>query len=298
MKTLHLKSYAKINLTLEITDRRADGYHSLATVMQSVSLADQLMVALEAEPGIRITCSNPNIPTNENNTAWQAAARFFEAAGLSPACSVVIDKKIPAAAGLGGGSSNAAGVLTALNTLYNNLLSPQKMHSIAAAIGADVPFCLTGGTQMCTGIGDILEPLRPLAGWPVLLVTAPFAVSTPEIYQSYDQLSAAQLPPAPDHAEFLPAVDNVDWPALARSSANMLEAVVFPRHPQLAATREYLAVNGALLARMSGSGPTLFAVYENNAALKAAIAALQTQLPADFGLLPVQMLDTGLLADY
>ncbi len=294
MKTLYLEAGAKINLTLAVTGRRADGYHLLATVMQSVSLADRLTVTVNSKPGIRIRCTNPYVPLNEKNTAWQAAARFFHAVGIAPACSITIEKHIPTAAGLGGGSSDAAAVLTALATLFPNYLSSREIHAIAAAIGADVPFCLAGGTQMCTGIGDILEPLEPFAGWPMLLAAAPLAISTPEIFRSYDNLTANQLPPEPDHGIFLPALARADWPAMARSGANMLEAVTFQRYPQLASAREQLLRSGALFVRMSGSGPTLFAIYKNELDQQAALNSLPDHLPAGFKLLPARTTSAGI----
>ncbi|NLC83828.1 MAG: 4-(cytidine 5'-diphospho)-2-C-methyl-D-erythritol kinase [Ruminococcaceae bacterium] len=294
MKTLYLEAGAKINLTLAVTGRRADGYHLLETVMQSVSLADRLIITVNTKPGIRINCTNPYVPLNEKNTAWQAAARFFQAAGIAPACSISIEKHVPTAAGLGGGSSDAAAVLTALATLYPDHLQREETHSIAASIGADVPFFLAGGTQMCTGIGDILEPLEPFEGWPVLLVAAPLAISTPKVFRLYDNIAADQLPPGPDHNGFLPALAKADWPAMSRSGANMLEAVTFQQYPRLVSAHEQLLRSGALYARMSGSGPTLFAIYKNELDLQAALNSLPDVLPAGYKLLPARTTSAGI----
>ncbi len=293
MHSLHLETFAKINLTLAVTGLRADGYHLLATVMQSISLSDRLEIEPGGEPGIRILCQRPDVPADSRNTAWKAADRFFRAIGVEPACTITIDKHIPAAAGLAGGSGNAAGVLAGLDALYPGRLDHRQLLAIAAGIGADVPFCLTGGTRLCTGIGDILEPLRPLAAWPVLLAAAPFGLSTPDVFKDYDRLAAGQVPVQPDHDAFLRALHAASWPDMARSAANALEAVAFSRHPELAAARQAMAESGALLARMSGSGPTLYAVYADEAALHKAAAALPARLPAGFTLLPAHMVPAG-----
>ena len=301
MHSLQLETFAKINLTLAVTGRRPDGYHLLATVMQSISLSDRMTLdagaaaaaGAGAGPGIRIRCSNPAVPTDSRNTAWQAAERFFRAAGLEPDCTITIEKRIPAAAGLAGGSSNAAGVLAGLSALFPDRLDSRRLHDIAAGIGADVPFCLAGGTQLCTGIGDILEPLPPLHGWPILLASAPFGLSTPDVFQAYDRLAVTHEPVQPDHAAFLPALAASRWPEMSSAAANALEAIAFARHPELAEVRQAMARTGALLARMSGSGPTLFAVYANEAALHHAISELDGHLPDGFALLPAHMVTHG-----
>lgn len=298
---LQVETYAKINLTLGVTGLRSDGYHLLETVMQSISLADRITLEAGAAsdgnggapPGIRVRCSHPDVPLDSRNTAWKAAERFFRAAGLEPACTITIAKRIPAAAGLAGGSGNAAGVLAGLDALFPGRLTPGTLLEIAADIGADVPFCLTGGTQLCTGIGEIRTPLRPLQGWPVLLAAAPFGLSTPSVFQEYDRLAAIDMPTQPDHGAFLPALAAADWPRMAASAANCLEAVAFARHPELAAARQALEESGAAMARMSGSGPTLYAVYMDDADLHRALSALPPRLPAGFSLLPVRMAAAG-----
>lgn len=258
MRSAEFETFAKINLTLDVSGKRPDGYHDLVTVMQSISLSDLVTVEVRDEPGIQLVCSAPYIPTDGRNTAWRAAQRFLEAARLDAGLSIVIDKRIPIAAGLAGGSSDAAGVLSALNWLFPDRVDHDTLFAIAAAVGADVPFCLAGGTILCTGIGDVLAPQQTLAGWPLILIKAPFGLSTPEVFRRF---CLDQVEQRPDHDAFLLALGRQDWPAMSSACGNVLESVAFAMHPQLRAILNRLAETGTLLARMSGSGPTLFGVF-------------------------------------
>lgn len=290
MRSAEIETFAKINLTLDVSSKRPDGYHDLQTVMQSISLSDRVTIHELDEPGIRLVCSAPVIPTDQRNTAYRAAERFLTAAGLDVGLSIIIDKRIPIAAGLAGGSSDAAGVLAALDTLYPDCLDRDTLFAIASAVGADVPFCLAGGTIYCTGIGDILTPLKPLTGWPLLLIKAPFGLSTPEVFRRFDSGSVEKRP---DHEAFLPAVEQADWAAMAAAAGNALESVAFAIHPQLLTIKSQLAASGALLAQMSGSGPTLFGIFADQEACDASLVQLRTLSASGFTLYTATMVSAG-----
>jgi len=279
MRSAEFETFAKINLTLDVSGKRPDGYHDLVTVMQSISLSDHVTVEVRDEPGIQLVCSAPFIPTDSRNTAWRAAQRFLEAANLDKGLSIVIDKRIPIAAGLAGGSSDAAGVLSALDWLFPDRIAREALFAIAAGVGADVPFCLAGGTILCTGIGDVLTPQPSLAGWPLVLIKAPFGLSTPEVFRRFNLDHVVQRP---DHEAFLLALGRQDWPAMAATCGNVLESVAFAMHPQLRAIRDRLAEAGALIARMSGSGPTLFGVFADAQTRDEAFDALASLTASGF----------------
>ncbi len=189
MEEITLGANAKLNLYLDITGKREDGYHTLETVMQSVDLADFVTVKKHSE-GICVSCSNPLIPENEGNICHKAAALFFEAAGLSGGAEIRVEKRIPSGAGLGGGSADAAAVLYGLNLLYDNPLSGNELLPIAAKTGADVPFCLLGGTRVCKGIGDKMSGISELHGLSercFLVVMPDFSLSTKSAYSLYDE---------------------------------------------------------------------------------------------------------------
>lgn len=189
MEEITLGANAKLNLYLDITGKREDGYHTLETVMQSVDLAD--FVTVKKRPkGIYVSCSDPLIPENEGNICYKAAKLFFEAAGLSGGAEIRVEKRIPSGAGLGGGSADAAAALYGLNLLYDNPLSGNELLPIAAKTGADVPFCLLGGTRVCKGIGDEMSGISELTGLSercFLVVMPDFALSTKSAYLLYDE---------------------------------------------------------------------------------------------------------------
>jgi 4-diphosphocytidyl-2-C-methyl-D-erythritol kinase len=291
MHSVEVETFAKINLTLDVIDKRADGYHNLMTVMQSVSLSDRVILRTLNETGIRLYCSVPGIPLDRRNTAFRAAEQFLASAGIETGVTISLDKRIPIAAGLAGGSSDAAGVLAGLSALYPNRLERKQLFAIAAEVGADVPFCLTGGTVLCTGIGDIMTPLTPLGDWPVILVKAPFGISTPEVFRKYDDRHPGRRP---EHEIFLPALERPDWQQMSCAAGNALESVVFQAHPQLMNIKNQLNAAGALLAQMSGSGPTMFGVFADQAAQNNAILQLRSLSASGYSLFKAQMVPAGI----
>lgn len=186
IQIIKARANAKLNLYLDITGRRADGYHLLETVMQSISLADEVTVVVSAGNGISLSCDRDDVPTDERNTAYRAAEYFMQAAGVSGTVCIDIEKHIPSGAGMGGGSADAAAVLRALNTAFDEPLSEQQLLEIAARVGADVPFCLAGGTKLCRGIGEDMSDFPAPHG--VFLVVKPdFGCPTGEAYHRYDE---------------------------------------------------------------------------------------------------------------
>ncbi len=180
-----LIAHAKLNLFLDITGKRADGYHLLETVMQSVDLADIVTVEL-AKTGAEISCSDPTVPDDERNTCHKAVRLFYALLGSRGGAEITLDKRVPHGAGLGGGSADAAAVITGLNILHGKPFDEQTMLKLAVKVGADVPFCMTGGTKLCKGIGDIMSSERPYPARCFLIIKPSFGLDTKAAYESYD----------------------------------------------------------------------------------------------------------------
>jgi len=242
---------AKVNLYLKVTGRREDGYHELVTVMQPLSLADILTVTRKAE-GLSLTCDHPHLPSGPENLVWRAARAFAEALGQPVDVHLNLEKRIPLAAGLGGGSSDAAGTLLALNRLYREPLPAATLHRLAAGLGADAPFFLSPAPQIGRGIGTELTPIRLPPYWYVL-VNPGFPVSTGEVYRGLElEALARRTPPLPqDFAGRPPRA----W------VGNDLETVTLNLFPELNHLLSALADAGAEARGMSGSGPTLFGLF-------------------------------------
>lgn len=256
-----------MNLYLKVLGRRPDGYHELVTVMQPLSLADILEVE-RAGPGLDLELKGANLPGGPDNLVWRAAAAFYAALGQEPRVRLRLQKRIPVAAGLGGGSSDAAGTLLALNHLEGEPLPPTELHRLAAGLGADVPFFLSLRPQVGRGIGTELTPVELPAYWYVLLNPG-VKVSTAWVYRSLDleQLREAGAP----FRESWEGERPREW------VANDLESVTFRAYPELAAWVARLQGAGALAAGMSGSGPTLFGLFGKQAAALAAARELRRE---------------------
>lgn len=253
------RSYAKINLTLDVLGKMENGYHELESVMQTVNLFD-LVIVDKAAKGIQISTNLKYLPNNEKNIAYQAARLFFEHTGIRGGARILIRKNIPVSAGLAGGSGNAAAVLAALNQLYCAPIKQKELLRISAKLGADVPFCMMCGTQLTTGIGDVLQSIRPFPKKIVLLVKPPINIPTADIYRKLD---SAEIPPHPKTADFLAALDQGNMEKLYASMFNVMEAVTEQEHPVIAGIKEKLRRNGARIAMMSGSGSTVFGLFDD-----------------------------------
>lgn len=261
---------AKINLDLRILATRPDGYHELATVFQTIGLRDTLTLS-RAASGIAITCSDPLVPTDRRNLVWQAIEAVSDALGpRAPRDGVHVDlfKRIPSQAGLGGGSTDAAAVIGALEALWGVTLPAAEKRRIARGLGADVPFFLQGGTALGLGRGDELVPLVPPPAWPVVIVRPRFGISTADAYRWYDEDGTEPSVPGSWPG------DTAGWRSSLRDCRNDLEGPVAERHPEIAHLVAGLRARGALLAAMSGSGSAVFGIFETDEAARAAARPL------------------------
>ncbi|NLL43550.1 MAG: 4-(cytidine 5'-diphospho)-2-C-methyl-D-erythritol kinase [Firmicutes bacterium] len=260
MEQITLQAYAKVNLTLDIQGRRKDGYHLLRSVMQSISLADTITLQKKGRgQGISLHSDHPSVPDDEHNICWRAAQAFEQHTQLSGgvAVSISLAKKIPVAAGLGGGSADAAAVLYGLNKLYGTGLELAKLQQIGLTIGADVPFCLQGGTCLVEGIGEAIRPVGPFPSVTMVLVKPKAGVSTAQIYRGLDP--ATYGGDSTDRLlEFM--TNRTDTP-LASILENALESVTSVLVPEVGIWKGRLLEHGALVSLMSGSGPTVFGLF-------------------------------------
>ena len=267
-ESVRTRAFAKINLGLEILGKREDGYHLLRSGMQTVSLADELILTKTEEEGIRLRCDRPSLPTDERNLAVRAALSLFQHCELKGGVQIELRKEIPEEAGLGGGSADAAAVLRALRSLY------------ALPLGADVPFLVAGGTALAEGIGEQLSPLPPLPPCELVVVKPPFGSSTKEVYAALT-LSAMAPWEQPDVTLLQNALRGQNLTLLGASLQNALERPAMELKPELIDYKRFLTGSGALGAAMSGSGAALYALFaadERDKAL-ACIAAGQQQFP-------------------
>ncbi len=258
------RSFAKINLTLDVLNKREDGYHNVEMIMQTVSLFDLVLVD-KTHSGISVTTNLRFLPSNEKNLAYAAAREFFNATGMNGGCKIMIHKNIPVAAGLAGGSGNAAAVLAALNMLYNAGLSEQQLCELGLKLGADVPYCILGGTYLAEGIGEKLSPLPPMPNCSILLVKPPINISTAAIYEKID---SEDITVRPDTDAMGRALVSGDPSAVAAQLSNVMSTVTESMHPIVRGIKEKMIKNGAIGAEMSGSGPTVFGIFPDYATAK------------------------------
>ena len=248
---------AKVNLRLKVTGRRADGYHDLDMVMVKLGLADRLDLTF-SKTGVQIESDQSHVPLDRSNTVWKAIDLVKKETGSEFGLKVQIQKRIPIGAGLGGGSSDAASVLLALNDHLSLGLNDQKLNEIGKNVGADVPFFLVPGTQRVTGIGEILEPID-LSKLYFILINPGIPIATAQVYGWYDGIDS--LPPDAEHRTPSSLLTEKKLDARFPPLENDLEEVVFPRYPVLAALKESLRKAGALGTQMSGSGSTVFGLF-------------------------------------
>lgn len=263
---------AKINLTLEVLDKRNDGYHIIRSLMQSVSLCDEVTVESSDSKDIVITCDDPKIPTDKNNTAFKAAEAFFKFTQIeNPGICVDIKKNIPAQAGLAGGSTDAAAVIVALNKMFNQNLNEDILCDIGEKVGADVPFCIVGGTMVAEGIGNILTPVPNLPDCFIVLVKPKADISTGEAYQMVDECEPTWRDSyTEDAAE---AVCDKNLGDLAANLYNRFEDVV--KMEAIGDIKGILLRNSALGTLMTGSGPTVYGIFENKGNAEDAVDELE-----------------------
>ena len=257
-----VKAYAKINLLLDICAKRTDGYHDLFMIMQSIGIYDTVCVSRIKGRNIEISCDVDDIPLDNKNIAYKAAEAFFEAAKIrKPSRGIHIDiqKKIPHAAGLAGGSADGAAVIVALNKLYDKNFSDEELCKIGAKIGADVPFCIVGGTQLAQGIGEVLTKVKPLRKCDIVLAKPDFGVNTGIAFSEFDTNGKSH---SPDCLGMLKAVQSRDLADISSRLENVFEQ--FIEVPNRVDMREVMRNSGALGVCMSGSGPTIFAIFDDS----------------------------------
>lgn len=251
---LTVAANAKINLTLDVLAKRADGYHEVVMVMQAIDLADQLTLREQAE-GITVITDLPGLAGDQRNLAYRAAALIKSTLNIQAGIHIELNKKIPMAAGLAGGSSDAAAVLFGLNSLWKLGLSADELSNLGAALGSDVPFCLKGGTMLASGRGEVLTPIDTLPQTYVVLAKPKVSVSTAWVYQHYRPEAVSAHP---DTQGMLQCLQKQDLEGVAARLCNVLESVTIPEHPQIGQIKAWMCEYGAMASLMSGSGPTVF----------------------------------------
>lgn len=277
MRTYTTRAYAKLNLSLDIRGLRPDGYHELESVMQTVSLYDTVTLTLGKGQGITMACDLPYIPTDDRNLAVRAALLFYQELGKpAPDLFIDIEKKIPVGAGMAGGSTNAAAVLRLLNQAEGKPFSAAELQSLGLRLGADVPFCLVGGTCLCGGVGEQLTPLPAMPDCGILIAKPAASVSTKIAYGLFDAWE-------PKIRADIPAMEAAlragDLAAVASAMGNSLEAPIMAHKPVIAAVRDRMAAAGPLGAMMTGSGSAVFAIFPNIAAARRAMNACRRLAP-------------------
>lgn len=276
MDKMQLKALAKINLGLDVLRKREDGYHDVRMIMQTVRIFDRLALVKQDKEGIRVRTNLYYLPANENNLVYKAANLLFEEFDIPGGLSIDLKKYIPVAAGMAGGSSDAAAVLYGLNRMYGLGLSQEQLMERGVKIGADVPYCIMRGTALAEGIGERLTSLPPMPPCNILVAKPGISVSTKYVYEN---LHANDLRPEqhPDIDGILDALKKQDLRGMAEAlrDGNVLETVTASAYPVIEKLKETMEENGAAVALMSGSGPTVFGIYEDRMQARRAMAAIR-----------------------
>lgn len=265
MREIRLRAMAKINLGLDVLGKREDGYHDLRMIMQTVGLFDRITLRKTKANGIRIQTNLGFLPADAGNLAVRAAQLLFDEFGLEGGLFIDLEKHIPVAAGLAGGSSDAAAVLYGVNELFDLKLDREQLMERGLKLGADVPFCVLRGTALAEGVGEILTSTRPMPACHILLAKPPVHVSTKFVFGN---LHADAIAAHPDIDGQLRALEEGDLKALAEKMGNVLEAVTVPAYPIIRELKTKMMEGGAIGAMMSGSGPTVFGLFDDERAAR------------------------------
>lgn len=261
MTTLYEGAFAKLNLTLDVLGKRPDGYHDIKSVMQAISLRDDIEIDIGTGKPWKLLCDKEDIPTDERNLAWKAAKLFFDTTGKDPqGLEIRITKRIPAEAGLGGGSADAAAVLRALNRHYGAPFSLPALAELGGQIGSDIPFCVLCGTAMAEGRGEMLRPLPNVPDCIFVVCKPDFSVSTPALYAKIDEKAIAQRP---DHRAMESALLAGDLGAVAQNLCNVFDPIVTEEHLELNYIKSIFNSYGAVGYQMTGSGSAVYCIVEN-----------------------------------
>ncbi len=258
--SLKLRALAKINLGLDVLGRRENGYHDVRMVMQTIYLYDNVTLTKTEEPGIKLQTNLFYLPVDEKNIAYKAAKLLMDEFQIKEGVHITLDKHIPVAAGMAGGSSNAAAVLVGMNRLFRLGLSEKELMERGVSLGADVPYCVMRGTVLAEGIGEILTPLAPLPKCYILVAKPAISVSTKTVYEKLD---AHEIEDHPDIDGVIAGLEAGDLKKVAGSMGNVLERVTIEDYPIIQEIKDTMVEAGALNAMMSGSGPTVFGIFED-----------------------------------
>lgn len=276
---MEVRANGKINLYLDVLSREENGFHTIKSIMQSVSLSDRIIVsaARNAKSEIRISCDVPYVPCDERNIAYRAAMKYLEKSGISAEVNITLQKRIPVSGGMAGGSTDAAAVLTAMNKLFGGALPTDELYKVAASLGSDIPFCLMGKTALCEGRGEILTPLENKAKLLLIIVPSSESVSTPWAYGRLDETfgNFGGRDNTARYDALAAALADGDVYGIAANIYNIFEEAILPERPVAKHAKELMLECGALNAMMSGSGPTTFGIFENEETRNAAAAILK-----------------------
>lgn len=267
MDKISLKALAKINLGLDVVRRREDGYHEVRMVMQTIHLFDRLNIEKTKKAGISIKTNLSFLPVNENNLIYKAGKLLVDEFNITEGVSVELDKRIPVAAGMAGGSTDAAAMLYGMNKIFDLGLSMQELKDRGVKIGADVPYCLMRGTALAEGIGEKLKSLPPMIKCPVLIAKPQISVSTKFVYEN---LRLDENTVHPDIDALIQDIKDKDLHEVCNHMGNVLETVTIPNYPIIDEIKKKMMSNGAIGAMMSGSGPTVFGLFEDEETAKKA----------------------------
>lgn len=270
---ISLKALAKINLGLDVVRRREDGYHEVRMIMQTIQLYDRLDIKRTQEPGIQIQTNLSFLPVNENNLIYKAAKLLMDEFSITDGVSVKLDKRIPVAAGMAGGSTDAAAMLIGVNRLFSLGLTKRQLMERGVQIGADVPYCIMRGTALAEGIGEALSPLPPMVKCPVLIAKPSISVSTKFVYQN---LKLDDTTIHPDIDRLIDDIKAKNLHDIAAHMGNVLETVTIPNYPVIDEIMKHMLSNGAVGAMMSGSGPTVFGLFDDEDTAKKAYKAMRS----------------------
>ncbi|HEX2945344.1 MAG TPA: 4-(cytidine 5'-diphospho)-2-C-methyl-D-erythritol kinase [Clostridia bacterium] len=273
MAVLEIPAHAKINLSLDVLGKRPDGYHELRMIMQTVELHDTVRLETTEETAITLKCGSRFVPEDSTNTAWKAAALLMDRYGIKGGVRINIIKRIPVAAGMAGGSADAAAVLRGMNKLFSLGLGGDTLRELGRLVGADVPYCIEGGTRLAEGTGERLTALEDFGGVDILLVKPGIGVSTAWVYGNLkaDEIRDEERP---DTDTLIQALTERDIDTLAHNMKNVLERVTIPRHGIIREAKERLMELGALGSMMSGSGPTVFGIFRDAGSASEALQKL------------------------
>lgn len=272
MDEIKLKALAKINLGLDVVRRREDGYHEVRMVMQTIHLYDQLRIQKSETPGIQIHSNLSFLPVNENNLVYKAGKLLMDEFDIHTGVSVELNKRIPVAAGMAGGSTDAAAMLYGMNQLFGLKLKRKDLMERGVQIGADVPYCIMRGTALAEGIGEKLSSLPPMVKCPVLIAKPAVSVSTKFVYQN---LKLNEQTPHPDIDALITDIRNSDLDNICADMGNVLETVTIPNYPVIAQIKEQMLKSGAKASMMSGSGPTVFGFFGDEETARRARAEMK-----------------------